>query len=131
MAFVLSLRSGQPIIAALYISCPGRVLLREQQVLSKNIVLSKTVIYATSCRKNGKLYAPFGIFEDAFSSSDTNFAKADNQKHWKPAAWCITVCYQLLFIKSQTCFSGLLLNEEKNLSYEKGLFQYFPNKIDN
>jgi hypothetical protein len=51
-------RELQPIIAALYISCPGRILLREQQVLSKNIVLSKTVIYATSCRNNGKLYAP-------------------------------------------------------------------------
>ena len=50
----------------LYISCSGRacsvnevsgILLREQQVLSKNIVHSKTVIYATSCRNNGLLYA--------------------------------------------------------------------------
>ena len=75
--FVLSLRSGQPIIALprkmqsnssfggiisrgeLYISCPGRILLREQQVLSKNIVPSKTVIYATSCRNNVWLYETF------------------------------------------------------------------------
>jgi hypothetical protein len=34
---------------------------------------------------NGKLYAPCGIFEDAFSSPDKNFAKTDNQKRWKPA----------------------------------------------
>jgi hypothetical protein len=29
---------------------------------------------------NGKLYAPCGIYKDAFSSPDTNLAKADNQK---------------------------------------------------
>ena len=51
--FVLSLRSGQPIMAAPYISCPGRVLLGEQQVLSKSLSLSKTITYATSCRNNG------------------------------------------------------------------------------
>ena len=37
-----------------YISCPGRVLLGEQQVLSKNLSLSKTIIYMTSCRNNVK-----------------------------------------------------------------------------
>ena len=39
-------------MAAPYISCPGRVLLGEQQVLSKNLSLSKTITYATSCRNN-------------------------------------------------------------------------------
>ncbi|MEK0352833.1 MAG: hypothetical protein QQN57_08115, partial [Nitrosopumilus sp.] len=46
-------RELQPIMAAAYISCPGRVLLGEQQVLSKNLSLSKTITYATSCRNNG------------------------------------------------------------------------------
>ena len=46
-------RELQPIIASLYISCPGRVLLGKQQGLSKSIILSKTIIYATSCRNNG------------------------------------------------------------------------------
>ncbi|MEA1981395.1 MAG: hypothetical protein U9N54_10515 [candidate division Zixibacteria bacterium] len=40
-------------MASPYISCPGRVLLGEQQVLSKNVYLSKTITYATSCRNNG------------------------------------------------------------------------------
>ncbi|MBE9511901.1 MAG: hypothetical protein IMY71_13605, partial [Bacteroidetes bacterium] len=53
---VLFTRELQPIMAAPYISCPGRVLLGEQQVLSKNLSLSKTIIYTTSCRNNGKLY---------------------------------------------------------------------------
>jgi len=39
-------------MATPYISCPGRVLLGEQQVLSKNINLSKTITYMTSCRNN-------------------------------------------------------------------------------
>ncbi|MEA1981673.1 MAG: hypothetical protein U9N54_11985, partial [candidate division Zixibacteria bacterium] len=46
-------RELRPIMAAPYISCPGRVLLGEQQVLSKNSSLSKTITYATSCRNNG------------------------------------------------------------------------------
>jgi hypothetical protein len=43
---------------------------------------------------NGKLYAPCGIFEDAFSSPATNFAKADNQKRCKPARM---VYYSMLY----------------------------------
>jgi hypothetical protein len=43
-----------------------------------------SLFYSASSRPtiggNGKLYAPCGVFEDAFSSPATNFAKADNQK---------------------------------------------------
>jgi hypothetical protein len=34
---------------------------------------------------NGKLYAPCGVYGDAFSSPAKNFAKADNQKRGKSA----------------------------------------------
>jgi hypothetical protein len=52
---------------------------------------------------NGKLYAPCGIFGDAFSSPATDFAKADNQKRWKPArilyySMLATVHYFYLFV---------------------------------
>ena len=33
---------------------------------------------------NGKLYTPCGVYGDTFSSSVKNFAKANNQKRWKP-----------------------------------------------
>ena len=48
-------------MATPYISCPGRVLLGEQQVLSKNLFLSKTITYATSCRNNGQVYAQLKV----------------------------------------------------------------------
>jgi hypothetical protein len=40
-------------MASPYISCPGRVLLGVQQVLSETFCLSKTINSATSCRNNG------------------------------------------------------------------------------
>ena len=54
-------RELQPIMATPYISCSSRVLLGEQRVLSKNLSLSKTITYATSCRNNGYVYETFGI----------------------------------------------------------------------
>jgi len=40
----------QLIIAALYVSCPVRVLLGEQQVLSEDYSPVKQLYYTTSCR---------------------------------------------------------------------------------
>jgi len=34
---------------------------------------------------NGKLYAPCGVFGDAFSSPVTNFAKTNQLRRWKYA----------------------------------------------
>ena len=46
---------------------------------------------------NGKLYAPCGVFGDAFSSPVTNFAKADHLRRWKPARMAYTACCSALF----------------------------------
>ena len=54
-----------------------------------------------------------GFNEDAFSSSVTNFAKADHLRHWKPARMVYTACYSVFFISLSTKSSISLTGSNK------------------
>ena len=79
-----------------------------------------SVIGVAALHFNGFLYAPCGVFGEAFSpcpafdgSPVTNFAKADLLRRCKPARLAHTACYSVFFISLSIKLSISLTGSNK------------------